>query len=254
MATWNSNLAKEVLQLSNAGEEMDNPILDGLPFQVKLRFNQTTHSVAGKAGITSPPVESFSFVLDPDDAMLYTANFIAGTAPFATGDAGVRNNIRVTSTSSLSNSETIWEKKLYIANLPTHAVQVYDRENGWTSVNSDTLAARPLCSQMCPIRFFSDWYDQFEIPGFGGAKYVSIFDQGTEESEETKNDVERVTDQDIELVHYIYLVKHALKSIETHNITIRFKTAKGLDVDYVDVNIEVQSPECYGFEIQDPIY
>jgi hypothetical protein len=247
--TWNPYLAKQVLQLGNSGEELENPILSGLPIQIKIRFNSNGYTLTGKAGITSPPPDNFYFIQDETDLLLYRANLITGEVPFQTSNEGVKNFIRVT-----SNSIVVWEKKLYIANLPDHAVQVYARESGWVSVNINTLSAIPLCCQMCPVRFFSEWYDQFNLSGFGGAKYVSIFDAGTEEYDETIEGVNRVTDSKIEEIHYIYLVKHTLKSIETHDITVRFKTGTGIQEDYVDANIRVQSPECWGFQIKDPIY
>lgn len=240
--TWNTAVAKQSLFLDKAGEDGHNPILTGLPFVVAVRFSEEVYGVSGYVGSLSPPTTPVTFVQDITNTRLFTISGVAGTAPFNT--VGAFTYIRIMFTSALTGDTTIWEKKLYIAAIPSDVVEVYN--GAWAA------GALQVCPQMLPIRFMNSWYDAFRIKGFGGAKYVSMFDYGTAETDSDNDQVLRVTDERIDRVHYVYLAKHYVNMQETHDFTVRFKTEQGAVSNFVDVRVRVTSRACWGFAIKDP--
>jgi len=242
--TWNTAVAKQSLFLDKAGENEYNPILSGLPFVVAVQFSENVYGVTGLVGATSPPTTPVSFVQDQTNPRLFTLSGVAGYGAFNIVNAFTY--LRIIFTSAITGDSTIWEKKFYIASAPSSIVQVYGSTTGWQ-------VAPALCSQMCPIRFLETWYDAFRIKGFGGAKYISVFDYGTDEDDVECQQVLRITDERIDRVHYVYLAKHLVGTQESHDFTVRFKTGTGTQANYIDVRVQVTSQACWGFEIQDPI-
>lgn len=249
--TYNSAVAKQSIFLGDAGEDQYNPILEGLPFEVRVEFSEDVHFVSGLVGANSPPATTFSLTQDETNSRIFTYSAIAGTAPFDTIDA--TTYLRFLFTSELTGDQTIWEKSLYIASIPTNAIQVYDNTNGWTSVNfANSPSDIPSCAQMCPIRFFNTWYNEFRKKSYGGAKYVSVYDYGTDEGDAEREYVLRQEDNEIAMQKYIYLEKHVVGTVENHDIAVKFKVNSG-DTTGVEVRIKVKSLSCWGFEIKDPV-
>jgi len=249
--SWNTNTIKQVFLYNDAGESQYNPVLFGLPFVLNVEFSENVYGVSGLVGSVSPPTTAFSFTQDPTNSRLWTHDGVAGTAPFNVIDA--LSYIRILFTSALTGDQTIWEKKLYIASLPIDAIQVYDSVSGWTSVNYGiSPAIITLCAQMCPIRLFNTWFDEFRLKGYGGVDRLSVYDYGTNEGDTDISDVARDENAVISQVKYIYLKKHEVSQVENHDITIKFK-ASNVGIAGVEVRIKVQSLSCWGFEIKDPV-
>ena len=85
--SWNTMIDRQTIFLENAGEDEYNPILEGLPFEIVVYFNENVHTVSGLVGSTSPPTTAITFTVDPSNSMKYIYSGVAGTAPFNTVDA-----------------------------------------------------------------------------------------------------------------------------------------------------------------------
>ncbi len=250
--TWNTAVEKQTIFLSSAGEDQYNPILEGLPFKIQVEFSENVHEVSGLVGATSPPTTSISFTQDESNPRIFTSTGITGIAPYSTVDALTYINILFTS--EITGDKTIWDKKLYIASLPSNLIQVYSQSSGWVSVNfGTTLGTIPSCAQMCPVRFAPTWFNEFRKKGYGGAGYVSIYDYGTSEGDEEREEVKRNEDAVVSKVQYLYLQKHVVGTVEQHDIAVKFKTKKGASIQGVEVRIKINSLSCWGFEIKDPV-
>ncbi|MFH0814299.1 MAG: hypothetical protein V2A69_15900 [Pseudomonadota bacterium] len=241
---WNTGTQKNTILLNDAGADQYDPILSGLPFTVSVRFNGAIQGLSGLVGST--PI---SFTVDPTDSLLYVHNAVAGVAPFTTGE----KTVRITFTSTVTGKETVWEKTVYIAALPTDAIQVFDvLTQTWRSVNFGTTPGTiPRCGQMCPVRFFNSWYDEFRMTHFGGASLVSVYDYDTTEAETDEQYVRRDIEKDITRTSFIYLERHMAAVEETHDINVTFKTE--VNSPGVTVRIKVTSLCCIGFEVKDPV-
>lgn len=249
--TWNTSVDKQTIFLGRAGNDEYNPLLSGLPLDVQVEFSQNVHSVSGLVGAESPPTTPIAFTQDPSDLRVFRHSAVAGVAPFDTGDAFTF--LRILFTSQLTGDVTYWDKKFYIAALPSDAVQVYDVDAGWLNVNYDTLpGVVPNCAQQCPVRFMQSWYDEFRVLGYGGAERVSVYDYGSAETDTINREVRRDTDERIEPYSYVYLAKHVVNTVEQHDFTVKFKSVDGV-ADGVEVRVRVNSLPCWGFEIRDPI-
>lgn len=246
---WNTQRDKQVLLISNAGTGLVNPILQGVPIIVSARFRQDVESVSGLIGTSYPPATTFSFTQDDNDTLLWKHSAVAGTSPFIVSSSPL--DVRAIFTSSETCDTTIWDKKLYIQALPCHAVQVWSLDDGWTSINyTNDPSTVPVVCQMCAIRFFSGWYDDFRIPRYGGIQTVSAYDYGTSESDLSEEDIHRHVDEDISRMNYVYLNKNLTGIVETHEFTLAFKASETVAQT---VRCMVQTKACLGINIQDPV-
>lgn len=249
---WDDKIIRQTILLNGAGDSQYNPILSGLPIRLRIEFSENVFAVSGLVGSTSPPSTTVSFTQDSENSRVWTCEGIAGEAPFDTVDAV--SYLRVVFTSAATGAKTYWDKRFYIASLPSDAIQVYSQSNGWTSVNYDTMpTVIPLCAQMCPIRVLSAYFDDFAIKHYCGALYSSIFDYGTAEGDLDRLSVKRDEDRRVCTLQYIYLEKHQVGQVENHDIKIKLKTETGQDKAGVEIRVKLQSLSCWGFEIKDPV-
>ena len=241
---WNTQTTKQTILLNDAGDNQYNPILSGLDFTLKVRFNESVYAISGLVDTT--PI---TFVVDLIDILLYICSATAGIAPFTAGE----HTVKITFTDTATGKETTWEKKIYIAALPVDAIQAWDVVTGaWVSVNFDTTPSTiPQVSQQCPIRFLNSWYDEFSEKHYGGVSVISVHDYGTTESDWIEQYVHRIEEQEITRVNYIYLVRHAAEDEEIHDIAITVKSHGGGTA--VIVKIKVKTICCVGFEFRNPI-
>lgn len=244
-----TNILKTAFLLNGAGNDQYNPILSGLPIVLKVRFVASITGLSGRIGSEFPPTTPITFTVDGEDALLYTHTALAGTAPWTTG----KKYVRLTFTDIATGKETTWDKQVYIAALPIDAVQVYDVvTRTWRSVNYETIPSIvPSVCQMCGIRFFNSWYDDFRIARYGGASHVSVYDVGTTETESTHTQVRRRTKDSISSVHYVYCEKHVSATEEYHDFLVTFRS-EPTSSNVVNVRVRVKTLACYGMEIKDP--
>ena len=244
---YNTQREKNTILLNGAGTDTNNPILEGLPFTLEVRFSRVIGDVLALVGATSPPPLTLGsivfFTQDPSNPYLWTYSGVAGTAPFTVGKKYVR--ILPFSTEDAS----LWEKEMHIVAMPSNAVEVWDIQTGtWrTAQDSGNI---PQCAQMCGIRFFPDWVDDFNVPRFGGSLYVSIYDYNTAEGDVAVEYVRRDLKKDITRMEHIYLNKHVPDVAELHQFKALFRSS--LNGVGVSVNCAAWSPACFGFNIKDP--
>ena len=233
---------------NKAGTSANNPVVYGLPVTFCASFRENIKGISAYVGSTTPPQTVISLTQDTEDTRLYKYTGVAGTTPLNS----TKIYFRTIQISARSRDFAIVEKQMFLSPLPTDAIQVYDVvQESWVSANYDTMPEIiPVCAQMCGIRFFNSWYDEYRRPGFGGAATVSVYDYGSLESGTSRQYVQRKIDQEIEKFHYVYLEKHQQETIEDHDFVVTFKspgTTTG-----VSVRVKVQTVSCLGFEIQDP--
>lgn len=243
----NTKTLKNKMLLNGAGEDEYNPILEGLPLDLKARFNKVGHNVSLLTGNTTPPTTQASF--NNGDDLTKTLEAVAGSSPLNIVDS--KTFISLVFQNTTTEKQTVWEKETYIASLPDDAVQIYDVNSGWTSVNTDKFGTTPLCSQQCGIRFFNGWYDEFGVRHYGGVRYVSIYDGGTEEGDTSSYYVKRMIKKDISSINYASIVKHKTNEEEGHSIRVAFRSKKDSD-EKVVVEVQLRTLACYGFQVYVP--
>lgn len=249
MTYYNFSTHKQSILKGNAGTSTYNPILENLPLKLAVRFKSVAKSITAYVGTTSPPTAPITMTQSAGNTLLYEYNCTAGATPLVVG----KNYFRAVFAATQGRN-TIWERQFYVAELPEDAVSVYSVAlRTFVNVNDETLSVRPLCCQMCGIRFFHSWTDEFRHKHFGGVKYVSIYDLGTNEDDDTNVYVKRDLDRRIEEVTYVYLMKHSVAEEEIHQFNVKFKTDTGTTKPGVVVEVTLDSVSCWGFELKDPV-
>jgi len=246
---YNSILQKINLDINNAGFNASNPALSGLPLSFNIRFNNQAHAITATVS-SGGTTNNITVSVDSEDSLLYKIDTILGQSPFSFVDQ--QSLIKIIFEHPVTADEVEIEKNFFVASLPTDAVQVYDINNGYTSVNYETDPGTiPSCSMQCGVRFFNSWQDEFQIKRFGGAQYISVYDYGTEETDKDSDQVYRDIDVEAENLNQIYLIKKQPGVEETHDVQFKFKTEKESS-NGVLLRARIKTPGCFGSEVRKP--
>lgn len=230
-----NNLIKDqnFILINGAGKILQDPILKGLSIKLTFEFRQQTTDI-------SVFLNNTELTLAQDDLSFYCW-ITAGTSPSISG----KNVIRI-QTTSIQGKSTYLEQYFFVSSdVPTDLIEVYDIvQNDWVSLINST----PTVCQMMAIRFLESYYNEMEIGHFGGIGYVNVADR----SGLLTTQVRAFTEKEISQVHYIYLQKHQIGTVENHKFTIGFQSK--LSAASLNYNCEVNTPACIALEIQDPQY
>jgi len=238
--TGNDVLTKRCFTLNGAGDSENNPIAIGAPLAYYLRFNESEITPRVYIGQTSPAQDQEITLTQMTGQNIY---YFQGKTGETFLDYLGQTYLRIQNF-FLSEKISEYERSFYLANLTTSSIQIY-ANGGWRDAYGLTVNS---CTPHCPIRFFNAWQDEFSIHHFGGFKYVSIYDQGTNENDTSQNMVGRIYCKPIQQVKVIYLVRHYHHLIENHKLIIRLRTALPTTYpgNYLDLSLNLNTVQCLG--------
>lgn len=241
MTLYNETKNKLFSNLNGAGDSKDNPILKGLPLKFYI-FNSNIDTIRF---FLSNSIGTTKELTVNSDNSLYFVEGVAGDSNFSFLDQFT--DITIVMKSKNNEKETRIYKKIYIANIPSDSIKVFDSVlQTFTNHNVSSLV-----SQMCGVLFFDSFFDEFKNKTFGGCAFVSVFDRDTDENSNNFQYVITQKEIPIRQLNNIQLAKHFIATQENHFLDFLFKSSRGGQGFKIQVNLRTVA--CWGFTLKTPL-